>query len=62
MTSYSTRGKRKPTEADANRLGYVFAKKPHRIGYEGVLWHQVKWPEYDRWSPAEFYAQPGDKK
>jgi hypothetical protein len=59
--SYSTRRKR-PPEADANVKGYVFARKPGRIGYEGVLWHEVKWPEYDRWSPAEFYAVPGDKK
>lgn len=60
--SYSTRGKRKPTEADANIKGVVFGRKVGRIGFEGVPWRDVKWPEYDRWAPAEFYRTPGDKQ
>lgn len=60
MKTYSTKRK-KPTSEDANYLGYVFARKPDRIGYEGVIWSEVRWPNYDRWSPAEFYKVPGDK-
>ena len=60
MRSYSTRRK-KPTEADANVKGYVFARAASGLSYSGVLWRDVRWPEYDRWMPAEFYEKPGDR-
>lgn len=61
MKTYSTRGKRKPTKVDANVKGFVFARKRDGFSFAGVEWFMVRWPEYDRWSPAEFYAVPGDR-
>jgi len=58
--SYSTRRK-KPTQAHANAMGFLFARASGRVSYSGVKWDAVKWPDYDRWSPAEFYRHPGDK-
>ena len=41
--------KYKPTEKDANVLGYVFARRADSGYYSGVKWDKVKLPEYDRW-------------
>lgn len=39
-----------PTKADANALGFVFARSCKRIGYEGVLWNDVNRKDHDRWA------------
>lgn len=40
---------RPPKESDANELGYVFARRRDRIGFEGVKWDQVSDKKHDIW-------------
>jgi len=51
MKSYLT-SIRKPSAADANSLGYVFARHRGHSSFEGVKWEDVKLPRYPVWSPA----------
>jgi hypothetical protein len=51
---------RQPTAADGNLKGFVFARKPGRIGWDAVQWSEVNRVEYPEWSPIEAKSESED--
>jgi hypothetical protein len=52
MKVHQTANKR-PTKRNANSLGYVFARRVDRVGFDGVLWDRVEPDTFPEWAAAD---------